>query len=291
LRNIVLYFSGNPRRTLKTVLRYEQALTSGRFFAPLHVISYLHDERSRHETLHVRGGKVPRKVFGNLDVQQLQYPKKIKSRFRLKPGNCDIPVLLFWKENPQYTNYYVAEDDVAYSGELNELFSELDKIPGDLLCTHVHPCYSEWDYAGHFSCGPGVKRLEPKDCLLCFLPFFRVSSRALTAIDQAYCEGWSGHHEMTWPTILRAVDMSVIDIGGSGPFVADKLRNRFYHGYISNGRKYGSFVSSPARLRPGPAPNILWHPVKRLDQWLLAAYKRAKSIGAFYLRKYRKAFA
>ena len=48
----------------------------------------------------------------------------------------------------------------------------------------------------------------------------RLSNAALRALHEAYCEGWSGHYEVTIPTILKTRGFTLEDIGGSGRYVA-----------------------------------------------------------------------
>jgi hypothetical protein len=101
----------------------------------------------------------------------------------------------------------------------------------------------------------------------------------LEVIDRHYLDGWEGHHEMVWPTILKRCEHSIVDIGGQGPHVLEENINKHYIGMPGNAfEKRGSFGTMNIRLRAGTQKNVLWHPVKSPRAWFRQRAKRAFSI-------------
>ena len=95
------------------------------------------------------------------------------------------------------------------------------------------------------------------------MPIYRISRRAAQAIDHAYQSGWSGHCEVTWPTIINRAGFSIEDFGGDGEFVREPNRNRFYtNTLLDPNLAPGSLVLRPARAFTGLKKEKLWHPVK-----------------------------
>lgn len=224
--------------------------------------------------------------FSESDWQNLGYPNKglnQQRQFSLKPGNCDLPIIMFAQQFSNYEYVYVMEDDVEYTGDIATLLSELAKDNADLLCTHLHDCPSKWDYKDAFtsqidSSGDKLK--------LCFLPFFRISKRGLTFIHDAYKEGLYGHHEIVWPYVLLQQGMKVQDIGGDNLYTSPEYIDKYYQGKVdSTGRKNGTFTPTPPKLKAGAQKNTLYHPIKPLKPYLEGRFKRAKSILKYYTNK------
>lgn len=278
---IMLYFSANPGRNWTRLSKFHDGFLSAGKKREFAVIGFDPHGRERILLHDVGGRNVHQFVYGIDSLAALAYPRKIAVPFRLKPGNCDIPVLLFWHANRNRARYWVMEDDVEYSGDPAKLFEDLESAHADLMATHLHNCHSDWDYFSRFRSAGKV--LAPEDIRLCFLPFFSISGRALEVIDACYRDGWDGHHEMTWPTILKSHGMSILDIGGQGPYVTEAYRGRHYLGTPGDGfQKRGSFGTLNIRLRAGRMPNVLWHPVKPFMAWYPQQIKRMASIFSWY---------
>lgn len=231
----------------------------------------------------IDGSTIEHWIIGRSDAFAMGYANKVPdNNWVLIPGHCDVPILKFFRENRAYDRYWLLEDDVDYSGEAGDLINELATFGEDLVCTHLHKGWEEWTYSRTLRCGP-----EPvpaaEDTLLCFLPLFIISNAGLCAIDEAYRNGWSGHHEQVWPTVVKKSGLSIRDIGGDGEFVESKYRNHFYVGGPGNKtNKFGSFVPTPPRLRVGARKNTLYHPVKPIGQWWFGKRRRYKSVLNFY---------
>jgi hypothetical protein len=108
-------------------------------------------------------------------------------------------------------------------------------------------------------------RLADRERICCFMPIFRVSQAGMQAMDRAYRQGWSGHCEVTWPTLINHAGLRVEDIGDDGEFVAKGNRNRFYTNTLDDANlSPGSMVFRPTRSWPGSKRDPLGHPIKPL---------------------------
>lgn len=236
-----------------------------------------------HRELSINGHDIEHWVVGRRDAFSMGYANKVPDdNWVLIPGHCDVPILKFFRENKLYDRYWLVEDDVDYNGDISVLINELATFSEDLICTHVQKGWHDWTYNHTLRCGSSP-RPRAEETLLCFLPLFTISRAGLAAVDQAYRDGWSGHHEQVWPTVMKTAGLSIRDIGGDGEFVDPKYRNRFYLGGPGHkANKVGTFVPTPPRLRVGWRKNTLYHPVKPLGQWWFGKRRRYKSILNYY---------
>ena len=287
-REVLLFFCTQPDKVKRRILRFRDAFLSlgkGHDFA---IVSFSANGTSRSGTYHCGETQIAHHVYGPENIPTLGYSSKgARVPFKLIPGNCDLVPLLFWKSHPQYDRVWLMEDDIEYTGDPQHLFADLACLEGDLLATHVAKCYESWTYTSIFRSGNGQVNNENR--WLTFLPFFRINRRALELIDQAYVNGWDGHHEMTWPTILKAHQYDVVDIGGQGEYVPETYRNKHYIGVPGNGfDKTGSFGTMKIRLRPGKQKNVLWHPIKTPKAWARQNTKRLISIAKWQISKIKQ---
>ena len=276
--HILLFFTTDPHAVVGRILRFRAAfMQSGQNF-DFALVSFMPNAQTSVQQIMVGKVAIPHYIYGPDVIDTLRYPSKgSKKPFKLIPGNCDLIPILFWKSHPQYQYVWVMEDDVEYTGDPAQLFADLAGKEEDLLATHVTQCVDDWIYAKNFR-SPGTD-LAADAKWLTFFPFYRVSRNALDAIDRRYMEGWDGHHEMTWPTILRGAECSILDIGGQGPHVSEENINRHYIGVPGKAfEKHGSFGTMHIRLRPGKQKNVLWHPIKTPKAWVRQKTKRALSI-------------
>jgi hypothetical protein len=93
----------------------------------------------------------------------------------------------------------------------------------------------------------------------------------MARMDAAYREGWGGHIEAAWASILDFHGLKLEDIGGDGEFVRPGNRHRFYLAAKPNAKcdllAPGTFMAKPPLYRPGSTPNRLYHPVKPYEFW------------------------
>ncbi len=236
-------------------------------WADLYVLRYDDAAPALVEAAHETPFGIARVTYGREALLALPYPcKTAGDPWGLIPGNCDLPVLTFARQFPQYEHIWLAEFDVRFSGNWRRLFDALADSDADLLCTTLHevetnPTWYHWR-------GLVVPEAHGRDVrpLRAFCPFYRVSARGLAAIDAAYRAGWGGHHEVAWPSILRDAGLKVEDIGGNGAFVPPARRGRFYRNTPEDGQMApGTFRYRPSML---VAPftllgeGELFHPVK-----------------------------
>ncbi len=184
------------------------------------------------------------------------------------------------------------EDDVEYTGHFGALIKDINENSSnaELACTHLRKLPDDWDYIYMFSSGADIiPESMPKR--VCFLPFFYVTSTALSAIHSAYMRGWAGYNEMSWAVILDFNGIPIRDIGGNGPYVAPEDRDRYYIDRSPNNfDKRGSFGTLKIRLSPGRERDVLWHPVKTLPNWVTMRRKRFISVSKYYFLRVASLF-
>ncbi len=199
--------------------------------------------------------------FDERSLRGLAYRRKST---RINSHNIDLFVLNFWRNRPQYEFYWVIEYDVRFSGDWRLVFEAFADSAVDLLSTTVYryPFNPDWANWPTLKPPPGVE-LAAQDKIASFLPFYRISNRGLTVVDQGYRDGWAGHCECTVPTLLARNGLSIEDIGGDGEFVQPGNVNRFYRN-TPKVRTHGpgTLVFRPIQRLVGDEPNQLWHPVK-----------------------------
>ncbi len=292
-RDVFIYFSYKPEKTRHRIERFVQSLKNYVPNTDFQIVTF--DEIGDAGARLVRLGDMilPQNVYNLTSVRALDYPAKVPAASFPFKLHCDIPILLFWRDHPEYRRYWVIEDDVEYTGQLGRLIDQLGRKSGDaqLLCTHLRLLPKDWDYIYLFATG-GDALPQDHRLRVCFLPFFCATAAALAAIDAAYRRGWNGQHEMVWPNVLDFVGMPIRDIGGRGPFVAPEDHGQCY---IDNSpddyQKLGSFGTLRNRLRPGRQPDVLWHPVKTFPNWVIMKRRRMLSVSNYYCARVLSALA
>jgi hypothetical protein len=176
--------------------------------------------------------------------------------------NIDLPLLWFWSRNRHYHSYWVVEYDVRYSGNWRDFFEAFIDNPSDLLATTL------FDYGfrkswGHWQSFESPRPVPLAERVRATLSAYRLTARALQALDCAYREGCSGHYEVAIPTILKSRGFSIEDIGGEGAYVAPDNINRYYtNSPQTPGLAPGTFVLHPEGMIKDDLPNMLWNPFK-----------------------------
>jgi hypothetical protein len=172
---------------------------------------------------------------------------------KLVPGNAHFPLLQFYREFPGYHYYWLIEHDVRFSGDWRLFFYELRECDADFLTCHVRnyenaPNWDWWqlDHPEH-----NIKR---PDMLASFNPIYRISNRSLSFLHQKLIEGWKGHNEVLFPTLLCRHGFKILDMGGQGIYTPQHWKDKFY---TAETLKY-----RPVFKRPGNMKNLLYHPVK-----------------------------
>lgn len=228
------------------------------------VVGYLQDDAAPPEA-----PEKSHRLYRRTDLAALPYPNKLAAVDWEKPeGHNDLPVLSFYREQPDYDYYWIVEYDVRYTGHWGKLFKRLRGSKADFLATTLQD-YDEnprWWWWRSVANVPGVTLQRVR----CFTPFCRLSNHALVAIDQWYRQGGSGHYEVTWPSVCKTNDLPIEDIGGEGRYTPQPWRKKHYvNTPLKPSLSPGTFVFRPSfkddgvrteGLKYGP---LLWHPVKR----------------------------
>ncbi len=210
------------------------------------------------------------RMYRRSDLADLPYPNKtILVEWRKPVGDNDLPVLAFFREQPNYDFYWIVEYDVRCTGHWGTLLRELRSSDADCLGTTVqnfdeNPRWWWWRTLVNAPTG-ALERVR------CFSPFCRLSNAALVAIDQWYRDGGAGHYELTWPSVCKTKGLRIEDIGGWGRYTPECWRGRHYlNTPLEPTLSPGTFVFRPAfkddvipaeSLKYGDGP-MLWHPIK-----------------------------
>ncbi|HEY0342237.1 MAG TPA: DUF3405 domain-containing protein, partial [Steroidobacteraceae bacterium] len=175
--------------------------------------------------------------------------------------NIDLPLLWYFHENPEYDYYWVMEYDVRFTGDWMELFRSFAANRSDLLATtlfdyNFRPGWDNWATL------KSPRRIPQEALVRALFPLYRLSNAALRALHESYCEGWSGHYEVTIPTILKTRGFTLEDMGGSGSYVAAGNQNRFYRNSPERaGLAPGTFTVAANEISAAFPPTLLWHPI------------------------------
>lgn len=168
------------------------------------------------------------------------------------PGSNHFPLLKFYLENLGYDYYWVVEDDVFFTGEWTDLLKCCQHRGADFLSSYVRDYKEEpdWPWWGSLS---GAEEIPLESRVHSFNPIYRLSSRALAYVHDKLSQGWSGHHEVLLPTLLRYGGFSVADLNGDGGLLYDETTH--------------SHLPLPTGKRK---PGMIYHPIKEKTPGCLA---------------------
>ncbi|MBC7800448.1 MAG: hypothetical protein H7Z10_07490 [Gemmatimonadaceae bacterium] len=224
---------------------------------------------------------VPHLVARTPDIRVAAYGDKSglgRPDWSFYEGQTDLLLLHLTRAWPGYAHYWTVEYDVRFTGRWRDFFCRFSDSDADLLAANIwsaadHPAHH---YLNTLRVPEGIAAPRPDDLMSCFLPVFRASARLVDAVDRAYRSGWSGHSEVTWPTIARHENLSIEDLGGTGPYVRAPNRGQVYSSNI------GSWELSPGTFAFKPIKhvllqrNMLWHPVKPIVPTLREDWGRVR---------------
>lgn len=161
------------------------------------------------------------------DIEELGAMPYESIRETLVPGSTHFLILKYRQEHPDYAYYWFIEYDVEFTGKWSSLLDAFAEHTADFLSTHVARYGKEnadWSW-WHHSNDVGYP-LE--NCIKGFNPICRYSGAALDYIDTYMQKGFSAHSEVMITTCLYNAGYKIADLGGTGEFVPDGLRERFY---------------------------------------------------------------
>lgn len=203
-------------------------------------------------------------LFSNESLSNLNYPRIGPS---FVPGHVGFPLLQFFRDHPDFDYYWVIEYDVRFSGDWHFLFDCFKDRKQDFLTCHIRrhadePGWSWWSLQHPRKSIPLSERLRS------FNPIYRLSKASLSFLHQSLSDGWCGHTEVLWPTLLHHNGFTIMDIGGKGRFTPPGMKDNFYTESESNSDgalDCGTMRYRPSFLRVGEEKNKLYHPVKPLS--------------------------
>jgi hypothetical protein len=196
-------------------------------------------------------------------TRQLPYREKHREhRGTFWPRNIELPLMWFFQRNPHYEFYWQMEYDVRFTGHWMDFFRHFAGSNSDLLATTVfdynfRPGWDNWKTL------KSPKRIPEAERVRALLSLCRLSNNAMRAVHEDYSNGWSGHYEVTIPTILKTRGLTLEDFGGSGRYVAPGNHDRFYRNSPDlAGLAPGTFTVAANTMSGDYPQNMLWHPIK-----------------------------
>jgi hypothetical protein len=204
-------------------------------------------------------------LFSNESLSKLNYPMIGPS---LTPGHVGFPLLQFFRDNPDFDYYWLIEYDVRFSGDWRFFFDSFRATKQDFLTCHIRAHADEPDWPW-WSLHHPRKSIPLSERLRSFNPIYRVSKASLSFLHQSLSDGWCGHNEVLWPTLLHHNGFTIMDIGGKGRFTPPGVKDNFYtesesttHGIL----ECGTMRYRPSFWRVGQEKNKLYHPIKHLSR-------------------------
>ncbi|MFC1222206.1 beta-1,6-N-acetylglucosaminyltransferase [Pedobacter sp. BG31] len=184
----------------------------------------------------------------------------------LLPGSNHFPLFGFYRNNPYYKHYWVIEDDVYYHGDIGQFFDHFRSFESDFISSHIRDYCDEPKWHWWYSLQNNKGKIIPVSRRLrSFNPIYRISNRAIYFLDEAFKAGWSGHHEVAMPTLLKEHGFLVEDFGGNGSYVREDSLGKFYQESIAAAG--GELDTGSMRYRPVISKSeinnsLLYHPLK-----------------------------
>ena len=163
------------------------------------------------------------------------------------PGSNHFPVLQFYKEHPEFLYYWNIEYDVYFNGKWESFFDPFEMIISDFISSHIewYTQRPKWDWwkSVQFK----TLSIPQNRYLKSFNPIYRISNRALKALDGVLSLRNSGHHEVVIPTVLDYLGYTINDFGGNSEFTLCELNIPCY---LSNSELNNWYTESTMRYRP-----------------------------------------
>lgn len=174
------------------------------------------------------------------------------------------PVLAFHAAHPEYDTCWIVEDDAIFSGDWSILFDAFDDDPADLVAAYIRSYYDEptWVFWGSIRAYYCLK-VPRRDLYACFIPVFRLSSKAMDCLEKETRKGWRGHIECVVPTVLSKNGLTMRDMNGKGFGLDDGVPHQFY--------SEESHTWTPLRVQ-AYCKNMIYHPIK--EQKTRETYRR-----------------
>lgn len=180
----------------------------------------------------------------------------------LMNGNSHLILLYFFKKKNDYDFYWMIEYDVRFNGHWATFFSYFADKLTDFVSAHIGTYADEPKWTHWYDMKSSDIPLNNKTLRKSFDPIFRVSKKAVLAL-QKRCElGDTGHFEVLMPTVFKYNNLGILDFGGEGRY---SVKDMFYKEYLSGDYAEKTFTH---RFRPTYMenemiiPNMIYHPIK-----------------------------
>ena len=210
-------------------------------------------------------------LFNSNSISELNYPLvKEKNRREHVPVGRDFKYAIshmslfnFFVQNRDYDYYWYIEYDVRFSGDWVNLFNHFDKET-DFISSHLDSYEEEPDWPFWYLDHPD-KSIPVIERIKSFSPILRISNQAMSFMHECLSDGWFGHTEVLFATLLYNNGFTIEDFGGTGRFCEKENINRFYT--IGKHNHVGRVWPGTLRFRPphyiyGLRKNKIYHPVK-----------------------------
>lgn len=188
--------------------------------------------------------------FGDDILTNLNYKPIAKT---LLPGSNHFPILKFFLKRPEYSHYWYIEDDVAFNGNWQLFFNDLSNHPEyDFITSHIKTYNDVPNWTWWNTLLTPTEEVGNTDLYKSFNPIYRISARALQHIDDCLKNGYSGHHEVVFATLLTKAGFKLAD------FSQHENRVTPLFSYCTP----TTMRWRPAFFVMGGQKNNLYHPVK-----------------------------
>jgi len=169
------------------------------------------------------------------------------------PGSNHFPILDFYLKHPEYSSYWCIENDVDFNGKWDFFFNSISKNSiSDFISSHIRK-YSKaphWHWWDSFYSPKG--EIKQENLFRSFNPIYKLSNRALQYIDSCLKNGYVGHHEVLFSTLLINAGFIVEDLSS--------INNNFTANL--NFCTLQTMRWKPIVLFMGNQKNKLFHPIK-----------------------------
>lgn len=192
----------------------------------------------------------------------------IKSIYR----NIYVAILAVRLARPGYANYWYVEDDTYFNGNWSILFDECANDTSDFISTSLRSFQENPDwYIANTLSPPQDEKVLIEDIMCAFTVIYRIKGVAIDYIFEKMRNGWKGHIEVLFPTLLHLNSFTMKDFGGVayGDFkgVSDdnyvNKYKKFYNIIDENGIVNTTCTNSKRKIfEEMTVNNAIYHPLK-----------------------------
>jgi len=205
---------------------------------------------SKYNTIPEKHRKLPILIFTDDLLRNLDYKPILNA---IVPGSNHFPVLDFYLKHPEYSSNWCIENDVGFNGRWDFFFNSiLQNSTSDFISSHIRK-YSKiphWHWWNTFH-SPNSE-IKQENLFRSFNPIYKLSNRALKYLDSCLKNGYVGHHEVLFSTLLM-----------NGRFIVEDLST--IKNNVTTNLNFCTLQTmrwKPIVLFMGNQKNKLFHPIK-----------------------------